>query len=372
MLYFFAAKLSEIWGPFRLFGSHLILLALGTLTAGAAVYLFLPRLWKRLPHDRGRKFVKGSEKSVGKPTGAGLIISLIVLPIILLVMPFDLWNLGLLLSLYFCMLCGYLDDASIVPWGELKKGLLDLFIALAAAYFLSKGEAVTIWLPVYKDPITIPLIAYLPIATIVLWLTTNATNCSDGVDGLAGSLTLISLFSMGALLYGVTGYRPVADYLLIPHYPDGARWAILTFTMAGGLAGYLWHNAEPSRVLMGDAGSRLLGLLVGVAALAAGNPLLVIVVAPVVLVNGGTGLFKLGLLRILKKIGFDTTPPDTNLKQSPNGQHVFVKILHKIRFPLHDHCRHNKKWSNAQVLMRFVLIQSFLTPLLFVLLVKIR
>ncbi len=47
-------------------------------------------------------------------------------------------------------------------------------------------------------------------------------------------------------------------------------------------------------------------------------------------------------------------------------------MLHSVRFPLHDHCRKNMRWSNAQVLMRFVLIQSFLTPLLFVILVKIR
>ena len=49
-----------------------------------------------------------------------------------------------------------------------------------------------------------------------------------------------------------------------------------------------------------------------------------------------------------------------------------IKALHSVRFPLHDHCRKNMHWSNAQVLMRFVLIQSFLTPLLFVILIKIR
>ena len=54
------------------------------------------------------------------------------------------------------------------------------------------------------------------------------------------------------------------------------------------------------------------------------------------------------------------------------GQHVIVRTLHAIRFPLHDHCRKNMQWSNAQVLMRFVLIQAFLTPLLFVLLIKVR
>lgn len=372
MLYWLSPRLSELWGPFRLLGSHLMLLAMGTLVAGLVVYRFLPRLWHLLPRDRGKRLVKEGQQSVGKPTGAGLVISLLILPVVLLAAPLDAWGYGVLLCLYLCMVFGYLDDVSTAPWGELKKGSLDLLLALATAFCLSKGRDVTLWLPIYKDAIVVPLMLYLPLATAVLWFTTNATNCSDGVDGLAGTLTLFSLFAMGALLYGVIGYRPVADYLLIPHHPDGARWAILTSTVAGGLAGYLWYNAEPSRVLMGDAGSRLLGLLVGVAALAAGNPFLIIVVSPVVLVNGGTGLLKLVLLRLLKKIGFDTTPPGVATAEQVAGQHVLVKMLHSVRFPLHDHCRRNLNWSNAQVLMRFTLIQSFLTPLLFVLLVKIR
>ena len=197
-------------------------------------------------------------------------------------------------------------------------------------------------------------------------------HCSDGVDGLAGSLTLLSLFSLAALLYGIVGYRPVANYLLIPHNPDGARWANLVATMAGALAGYLWHNAEPSRVLMGDAGSRLLGMLVGVAVLVAGNPFLIFVVSPVVLVNGGTGLLKLILLRGLRVLGFDVRPPNKLTPEAAAKQFALIKALHRVRFPLHDHCRKNMAWSNAQVLMRFMLIQSFLTPLLFVILVKIR
>ncbi|MCL1888776.1 MAG: phospho-N-acetylmuramoyl-pentapeptide-transferase, partial [Kiritimatiellaeota bacterium] len=205
--------------------------------------------------------------------------------------------------------------------------------------------------------------------TALLWFTVNATNCSDGVDGLAGSLTLIALGSLAALLYGVVGYKPVAEYLLIPHSPDGARWAILLFTAAGGLAAYLWYNAEPSTMLMGDAGSRMLGLLVGIGVLASGNPLLVFVVSPVILANGGAGLFKLVLLRALKRLGLDTTPPD---KGRAEDQHALVRALHSVRFPLHDHCRRNLGWSNAQVLMRFMLIQAFLTPILFILFVKIR
>ncbi|OQC29152.1 MAG: Phospho-N-acetylmuramoyl-pentapeptide-transferase [Verrucomicrobia bacterium ADurb.Bin070] len=373
MLYWIAPYLTELWGPFRLFSSHMMLLAAGTLTGGLVIWSLLPRLWNRLPTDRGKRLAAdGGQVSAGKPTGAGLLLALLLVPVIALFVPMGIWEFGTVVFLYLSMLFGYLDDSSSLPWGEFKKGALDLAVALGAAYCLYRGHGSYVWLPFFKQAIDIPLAVYVPGAAALLWFTMNATNCSDGVDGLAGSLTLLSLFALAGLLYGVIGYRPIADYLLIPHNPDGARWAILVATMAGSLAGYLWHNAEPSRVLMGDAGSRLLGMLVGVAVLVAGNPFLIVVVSPVVLVNGGTGLFKLILLRMFRRIGFDVRPPHTLTPEAASRQHVLIKMLHSVRFPLHDHCRKNMRWSNAQVLMRFVLIQSFLTPLLFVILVKIR
>jgi len=373
MLFWLAPYLAKFWGPFRLFGSHMFLLSLGTLLGGLIVWLRLPKDWEKLPRDRGKILAgDGGKRSLGKPTGAGFCFSLHLLPVILLFAPLDFWGLGVVVCLYLNMLFGYWDDKSELPWGELKKGVLDMLVALATAFFLCKARPVEVWLPFIKGVWLAPLWVYLPVAALLLWFTTNATNCSDGVDGLAGALTLLSLFALAALLYGVVGYKPVATYLLIPHHPEAARWAILAATVAGGLAGYLWYNAEPSRVLMGDAGSRMLGLLVGVAVLVSGNPFLIVVVSPVVLVNGGTGLLKLVLLRMLRRVGFDVRHPDKLAPEERDDQHVIVQALHSIRFPLHDHCRKNLGWSNAQVLMRFMLLQAFLIPLLLVILVKIR
>jgi phospho-N-acetylmuramoyl-pentapeptide-transferase len=373
MLFWFGQEMLIVWGPFRLFNSHLMLLALGILLAGLLVWSRLPRIWGRLPGDRGKILAAdGGKVSAGKPTGAGWLMAWLMLPVILLVMPMDRWQAGVLACLYLAMWFGYLDDKSELPWGEWRKGALDLLVAVVAACCLCKCRDVTMWLPIDKTVVLVPVWIYVPMAAGLLWFTMNATNCSDGVDGLAGTLTLLSLFALAALLYGVIGYRPLANYLNLPHNPQGASWAILVATVAGGLAGYLWHNAEPSRVLMGDAGSRMLGILVGVAVLVAGNPFLIFVVSPVVLVNGGTGLLKLVLLRLLRRIGFDVTAPERSVPDRTAAQHPVVRALHTIRFPLHDHCRKNMKWSNAQVLMRFVLIQAFLTPLLFVLLIKVR
>jgi len=372
-LYWISSYLTEYWGPFRLFSSHLMLMAAGTMTAGLIIWSFLPRLWHLLPTDQGKEdAADGGKHSKGKPTGAGLLVALLLIPVLALFVPLRMWDFGVVIFLYLTMLFGYLDDRSRAPWGQLKKGTLDLVVSLGAAACLYMAQGAQVWLPFFKHAVEVSPALYVLGAAALLWFTMNATNCSDGVDGLAGSLTLLSLFALAGLLYGVVGYRPIADYLLIPHNPGGARWAILVVTVAGSLAGYLWHNAQPSRVLMGDAGSRFLGMLVGVAVLVGGNPFLIFVVSPVVLVNGGTGLFKLILLRLFRRIGFDVRPPHMISPEAASQQWVLIKFLHSIRFPLHDHCRKNMNWSNPQVLMRFVLIQSFLTPLLFVILVKIR
>jgi len=373
MLYFLGERLALVWGPFRLLTSHIILLSAGTMLSGLLVWCLLPKLWSRLPRDGGKSLAAdGGVASKGKPTGGGVLITLLVLPAIALFVPMNLWQMGVVLCLYVSMLFGYLDDRSMVPWSRCQKGFLDVFVASAAAILIYCSCGSEMWLPFVKHGVTVPVYIYLPLAVGLLWFTTNATNCSDGVDGLAGSLTLLSLFAMAGLLYGVVGYKPVADYLLIPTTPGAARWAILVSTIAGGLAGYLWYNAEPSRVLMGDAGSRFLGLLVGVTVLVAGNPFLIFVIAPVVLVNGGTGMLKLALLITLGKLGFDVRKTHELSQEEVDKQHVLVKSLHSIRFPLHDHCRKNLQWSNSQVLIRFVLLQSFLTPLLFVILTKVR
>ena len=369
MLYYLSSWLTPWGGPFRLFQSHALLLAGGTFCAALLSAALLPRLWDRLPRDHGKAILKdmGGMKSAGKPTGAGFYVTLIALPVILVFAPLRVWDFAAVVALYAAMLFGYLDDRSAVPWGELKKGLLDAVVSIAIALFIFLGHAESIdghagrymitWVPFVKDIVYVNAWLYVPCAAFLLWFVMNATNCSDGVDGLAGSLTEITLVMLAVILYVVVGYRPVAHYFLIPVYAEAARWAIVVMIVAGAFGGYLWFNAEPSRILMGDAGSRFLGILVATACLMTGNPFIVLALAPIVLVNGGGGLGKLVLLRVAKRLGFQI------------GEESVIK---RIRFPLHDHCKKNLGWSNAQVLMRFVLLQLIVMPILLILLLKIR
>ena len=113
--------------------------------------------------------------------------------------------------------------------------------------------------------------------------------------------------------------------------------------------GYLWHNAYPSHVLMGDAGSRALGFFIGTMVLISGNPLLILATSTVIFLNGGMGLLKVALLRFFH-----------------------IKIFENIRFPLHDHMRKNLGWSATQVLLKFMIIQILITVAIVGIFFKVR
>jgi phospho-N-acetylmuramoyl-pentapeptide-transferase len=348
VLLWLGEQLFGVYGPFRLFTSYLFLAGLGTALSALLTWWLLPKLWSLLPRDRGRAFAVGAAQSEGKPVGAGVIFIPIFVVAGLLFMPWHAVHLETLLCLVLAMAVGFWDDHS-GGLSEYRMGAMDLVISLLAALVVSQGQTVELWLPLLKSSVFVSPFVFVPVAAVLLWLAINATNCTDGVDGLSGSLCGLAFIYLGATLYGIVGHRFIAQYLLVPHYPDGAGWAILAFIMTGCLAGYLWHNANPSSVLMGDAGSRPLGLFLGMLVLACGNPFLIFVVAGVVLVNGATGLLKVALLRFFN-----------------------IGIFKSVRYPLHDHVRHNWGWSNTQVLVRFILLQAVVTPILLVLLLKIR
>jgi phospho-N-acetylmuramoyl-pentapeptide-transferase len=348
MLFLIGQALEPLFGPFRLLTSRLFLIVAGTTASFVLSFVLIPRAFPRLPSDRGRTFAVDGHVAKGKPTGAGIVFVSVFTLVSILVVPFGWRQLAILGLSYLAMLSGFFDDKSENPWSEYTKGAIDLGISLAAAFLLYDSQGV-VWLPFAASPIHVSIFAYVPVATVLIWLSINSTNCTDGVDGLSSTLVLIALISLGAFLYLIVGDIEVSQYLLVPHYPAAASWAIMLLTLVGALAAYLWYNAYPSIVLMGDAGSRALGFIIGVAILLTGNPFMILLSSTVIVVNGGTGLLKVALLRFAK-----------------------IRIFHTIRFPLHDHFRHTKNWSNSQVLIRFALIQILIVIVLFGIFIKVR
>lgn len=356
MLYYLGAYLQQFFGPARLLQSYTVLITLALYTGFILSMKLLPHFYDRLPHDRGREFTFTAEAAKGKPTGAGVVFITIFVIITILFTPLSLLQCGTLALTWLMMITGYLDDRSISSWGEYRKGFLDLVISAAEAillfYCISSTSAdgkVYFWLPFVTHPVAVNLVVYLIVGIILLWTSINTTNCTDGVDGLSGTLVLIALITMGAIFYFILGHKDISAYLLVPHLSSGANWAVMAFALAGVLMGYLWHNAFPSQVLMGDAGSRALGFFIGVCVLVSGNPFLILATSTIIFINGGMGLLKVALLRFFH-----------------------IHIFETIRFPLHDEMRKNHGWSPTQVLIKFMIMQLLITVAMLGLFLKIR
>ncbi len=356
MLYYAASYVLDFFGPGRLLQSYAVLIGIALIVGFFITGLFLPKFYKYLPTDRGRAFIENAEAAKGKPTGSGVVFITMFVVVAFLCTPVSLQQSIILILTWLTMLTGFLDDKSVVEWSELKKGLLDLIISLAASYVLYylsdtyvQSGSVSIWLPFVTGTFTVAPWLFIMFSTILLWASINTTNCTDGVDGLSSALVLLALLTMGVLFYFVLGHIDIARYLLVPHLASGASWAIIIFSLIGVLMGYLWHNAFPSKVLMGDAGSRALGFFIGVCVMASGNPFLIFATSSVIFLNGGMGLLKLALLRAFK-----------------------IHIFKNVRFPLHDHMKKTHEWSPTQVLVKFVLVQSLVTIAIVGIILKIR
>lgn len=300
-----------------------ILISLVLTFIGTAVLLWA--LKRFLPQDGGRDFALNGKLSKGKHRGAGIIFILFFVAMSLLFVPIQKEYLIYCLLLTAAMLSGYFDDRSKKPWGEYLKGLIDLGIAAAAAWTFTNFNPNGMGFQILGQFIELPKIVYILLATLLIWVSINVTNCTDGVDGLSGSLGIATLLCFFFLFF-----KQESDY------------AHIVLLMIACMMGYLWFNVSPSKLLMGDAGSRALGFFIAVLAMKSYNPLLYLAAAYMFIIDGGAGLVKVSLLRFFK-----------------------IHILKKVRTPIHDYVRQDLGWSDTQVVFRFTAMQ-LIAILLFV------
>ena len=147
----------------------------------------------RLPRDHGRAYAHDGVLSAGKPRGAGFIFILVFVATAIIFGDLQRETVIYLILTVAAMMTGFLDDCAKVSWGELRKGLLDLVIAVMTAitYVNFNGSDITIALT--GQTFTLNPIVYGILAVILVWGSINVTNCADGVDGLSGTLASITL-----------------------------------------------------------------------------------------------------------------------------------------------------------------------------------
>ena len=296
---------------------------IGILFAFAGTIISTAILAPRLPKDGGREYAHDGKLSAGKPRGAGILFVLsFVAAALLFVAPTPEMVIYLIL-IVICMMTGFLDDAAKNPWGEYKKGFLDLCVAVMVAFTFIKYNGCDVELALFGISFTLPAWLFAILTVVLVWTSVNVTNCADGVDGLSGTLVIVSVLT----IYVLDVLREV-----------DADFTFLNLLFVVTILGYLWFNATPSKLMMGDAGSRAMGLFISIAILKTGAPFLYIPVALVLILDGGLGLIKVSLIRFCK-----------------------IHVMKNIRTPLHDHVRKIWNWSNTQTVYRFAIIQMMIS-----------
>lgn len=284
------------------------------------VLKFLPGGRKLLGCDRGRKFAVGSEVNIGKPTGVGFYFTIIIalvtvafryndFPIIL--------TMGLML---IAMVTGFLDDRAKTPWNEYVKGGLDFLVALAGAFIATNYMSCEVIIGITGKTITLNPIVYFILAVILIGVSINATNATDGVDGLSGTLTVITFLAF--------------NVLSVINKSNDDSSIVICEVMIGTIFGYLLYNYYPSKMLMGDAGSRSLGLLIAMYAMYVKLPLAYLVFGLPFMIDGGLSILKITIGRLTKKK---------------------IIILKNTLTPIHDHLKKKKGFSVPKTMITICL-----------------
>lgn len=225
-------------------------------------------------------------------------------------------------------------------WKYFWQSVLGLGAALFIAYSAKSGAQTELIVPFVKS-VAYPLgiVGFITLTYFVIVGTSNAVNLTDGLDGLAIMPTVMIASALVLFAY-VSGHAVYAKYLFIPHVPGAGELCILLGAIAGAGLGFLWFNAYPAEVFMGDVGALSLGAALGTVA--------VIVRQEIVLFIMG-GVFVVETLSVMIQVGY--------FKYTKKRYGAGRRILRMA--PLHHHFEQSG-WKETQVVVRFWIITIML------------
>ncbi|MEO1168953.1 MAG: phospho-N-acetylmuramoyl-pentapeptide-transferase [Pseudomonadota bacterium] len=333
-------------GPLNLFRYLSFRAGGATATALLIGLLIGPRFigWLRIKQGKGQPIREDGPithlKKAGTPTMGGLMILVSVSISLLLWM--DLSNRLVWACLFVTLgfgLIGFLDDYDKVTKrhhagisGKLR--LLAEFAIAGLACWVILGETGTdLYLPFINGPVADIGYAYYVFAMLVIVGAGNAVNLTDGLDGLATMPVIIASVAFMMIIY-LVGREDYATYLGIPHVPGAGDLAIICAAIVGAGLAFLWFNAPPAAVFMGDTGSLALGGALGAIAVTAHHEVVLGIVG---------GLFVLEALSVIIQVFF----------YKRTGKRVFKMA------PIHHHFE-QMGWSEPTVVIRFWIISFVL------------
>ena len=352
-------KLFPFFHPFRIFRYLTFRTAFASLTALMIALFIGPYVIQKLREFQIGQYIRedGPQshlKKTGTPTMGGVLICIaILLPTVLWSDPANplVW-IAVFATLAFAAI-GFADDYIKVVkrrslgltaraklfWQGIAGAMVAIALAVVSQFRLFSTQLtvpfIKNWRPdlLWHWPTTIPhlgFLAFLPFVAFVVFVlvgSSNAVNLTDGLDGLAIGSTIIAAGALTVLTY-VSGNVVFADYLELQHMPKVAELTVFCGSMVGASIGFLWYNAHPAEIFMGDVGSLALGGAIGTIAIIIRQELLLPFIG---------GIFIIEALSVVLQVG------SYKLR---NGKRIFKMA------PLHHHFE-QIGWSESKIIVRF-------------------
>ena len=298
MLYLWLYSMADEFSPLNLFRYVTVRTFIAFFTSFLVCWVWGPYFIKRLKEKHYGQSIRDDGpqthlKKAGTPTmGGGLILMSTLIPVLLWIDVTNPLVWAVLIVTWGFGWIGYIDDYLKVSKKN-TKGLsgktrlaAEFLISGATIFVLIRyfGLSTELYVPFFKNFGVNLGYFYTVFAALVVVGTANAVNLTDGLDGLAIVPVIISAATLGLFAY-VTGHASISNYLLIPHVSGAAELAPIAATIVAGGLGFLWFNAYPAQVFMGDVGSLSLGGFLGIMAVITRNELLMVILGGVFVVE---------------------------------------------------------------------------------------
>ena len=369
----------EWFGPLRLFQFISIRAILAGITALLFGFVLGPKLIKTLRSFGARQAFRGKDE-VGKlaalheakaktPTMGGLLIFGSVLFSTVLWAEPNIYVVTAMVIYILLTGVGFADDylkiskknskglagrykllgqlfATAIALTLLLGPLGDLLTGVQGKAIGSSGKMLELWLPFYKDIVitSMPVVLVFILFLFTLTGSSNAINLTDGLDGLAIGCTVTVALTYGIMSYA-SGNFVISEYLRISWVPGTGELTVVCASLLGGSLAFLWYNAHPAEIFMGDTGSLAIGGLVGIIALMIHQPFTLIIVGGIFVMEAGSVILQVAAFK-------------------SRGKRIFLMS------PIHHHFE-LKGWKETKVVIRFWIL-SLLFALIGLATLKLR
>jgi len=322
MFYELIELLYSIFTPFRVFSYLTFRSAFAAITTLLICFVFGGRIIEFLRSLKVGQSIRSDGPQThllksGTPTMGGIFI--IISVVIAMLFWGNLQNKAIWITLGAFLAfgaIGFIDDylkvkkhnsEGLPAWGKLA-GQFAAAIAVVIIIYITGGDNTTaLYIPFFKEPVLDMGWLWIPFAVLLIVGESNAVNFSDGLDGLLAGLLIVVFLTLAVLTY-ITGRIDYSEYLGIPHIPEAGELTVFCLAAAGACVGFLWFNAHPAEVFMGDVGSLSLGGVIAVISLITKKEILILVIGGVFVLEIASVIIQVISFKLRKKRVFKMAP----------------------------------------------------------------